>query len=254
MVDANVDRRFLIRVRMADRPGALAGIAGRVGAVRGDLVGIEILERAGGWVVDELLVELPGSDLLDLLVRELEEEDEVTVEEAIPVNGLDHDPEATALEVVSVLLGAESADEVPWVLCTHLHRTVRTDWVCVVEADGHRAARSGRVPDDVRLDAVLEAERPGSQPLVTTDTLGDDRLLWIPFPSLGAVLIMGRAGSPWRASERRRVAALSRVAAAWLGRLQERSRLRSLLAHPAAGNRHEVSVPSVPDDLSSLLD
>ncbi|MEY4175069.1 MAG: hypothetical protein RI900_2234, partial [Actinomycetota bacterium] len=39
---------FVVRVWLPDRPGALGQVASRVGAVRGDVVGIEILERGGG--------------------------------------------------------------------------------------------------------------------------------------------------------------------------------------------------------------
>ncbi len=45
---------------MPDRPGALGQVASRVGAVGGDVVGIDILERGAGRAIDELVVELPG--------------------------------------------------------------------------------------------------------------------------------------------------------------------------------------------------
>ena len=35
----------VIRVWMPDRPGALGQVASRIGAVRGDVLGIEILEQ-----------------------------------------------------------------------------------------------------------------------------------------------------------------------------------------------------------------
>ena len=50
---------FILRVWVPDRPGALGAVASRIGAVRGDLVGIDILERGGGRAIDELVVELP---------------------------------------------------------------------------------------------------------------------------------------------------------------------------------------------------
>lgn len=50
---------FVIRLWLPDRPGALGQVASRIGAVRGDVVGIDILERGGGQAVDELVVELP---------------------------------------------------------------------------------------------------------------------------------------------------------------------------------------------------
>lgn len=51
---------YVVRVWLPDRPGALGQVASRIGAVRGDVVGIEILERGGGSAIDELVVSLPG--------------------------------------------------------------------------------------------------------------------------------------------------------------------------------------------------
>ena len=59
---------FVVRVWIPDRPGALGQVASRIGAVRGDVAGIEILERGGGRAIDEIVVELPSPDLvLELL-------------------------------------------------------------------------------------------------------------------------------------------------------------------------------------------
>src|SRR5438045_5925946 len=76
---------FVVRVWLPDRPGALGAIASRIGAVRGEIVGIEILERGGGRAVDDLVVELPDGSSLDLLVAELAQVDGVDVEVVRPV-------------------------------------------------------------------------------------------------------------------------------------------------------------------------
>ena len=68
--------------RLAARPpGALGQVASRIGAVRGDVVGIEILERGGGRAIDELVVALPDAGLVDLLVTEIAQVDGVDVED-----------------------------------------------------------------------------------------------------------------------------------------------------------------------------
>src|SRR5262245_58230979 len=46
---------FVLRLWLPDRPGALGAVASRVGAVGGDLVGIDILERGAGRAIDELV-------------------------------------------------------------------------------------------------------------------------------------------------------------------------------------------------------
>ena len=88
--------RFVVRVWLPDRPGALGQVASRIGAVRGDVIGIEILERGGGRAIDELVVALPDDGLIDLLVAEIAQVDGVDVEEVQPVDGDDHDPQLSA--------------------------------------------------------------------------------------------------------------------------------------------------------------
>src|SRR4029450_3923447 len=58
----------VLRVWLPDRPGALGQVASRIGSVRGDVLGIEILESGGGRVVDELVIGLADSNLVDLLI------------------------------------------------------------------------------------------------------------------------------------------------------------------------------------------
>ena len=78
---------YIVRVWVPDRPGALGSVASRIGAVRGDLVGIDILERGAGRAIDELVVELPSDSLVGLLVSEVSEVDGVDVEDVRRVLG-----------------------------------------------------------------------------------------------------------------------------------------------------------------------
>ena len=58
-VPAKIVVTIVVRVWMPDRPGALGQIATRIGAVRGDVLAIEILEQGAGRAIDELTVLLP---------------------------------------------------------------------------------------------------------------------------------------------------------------------------------------------------
>jgi hypothetical protein len=53
-------------------------VASRIGAVGGDIVAINILEREDGRAVDEFVVEI-GLDLIDLLQSEIHEVDGVSI-------------------------------------------------------------------------------------------------------------------------------------------------------------------------------
>src|SRR4029079_3152541 len=102
----------VVRVWLPDRPGALRSVASRIGAVRGEIVGIEILERGAGRAVDDLVVELPDGALVDLLVNEIAQVDGVDVEDVRPVSDGIHDPRLDALEAVAQLVASSSACEI----------------------------------------------------------------------------------------------------------------------------------------------
>ena len=70
---------YVVRIALPDRPGALGLVASRIGAVGGDIVAINILERDGGRAVDEFVVEIGGEHLVGLLQNEIHEVDGVSV-------------------------------------------------------------------------------------------------------------------------------------------------------------------------------
>ncbi len=75
--------RYVLRVALPDRPGALGQVASRIGAVGGDIVAVDILSRGGGEAVDEFVVELAGDHLMDLLRHEIHEVDGVNLVDVV---------------------------------------------------------------------------------------------------------------------------------------------------------------------------
>lgn len=73
--------RYIVRIRLPDRPGALGQVASRIGAVGGDIVAIDILERSQGRAIDEFVLELLGDELVELLRSEIHEVDGAEVEQ-----------------------------------------------------------------------------------------------------------------------------------------------------------------------------
>ena len=47
-----------VRIWLRDAPGVLGAVAAEIGAVHGNVVGLEVLERDAGVAIDELVVEL----------------------------------------------------------------------------------------------------------------------------------------------------------------------------------------------------
>src|SRR3954447_7786673 len=118
----------VVRLCVPDRPGALGLVASRIGAVRGDVIGIEILERGGGRAVDELVVALPEDGLVDLLVAEISQVDGVDVEDVRTLRSDRHDPGLTVLATATRLMEADDHAMVLKVLCEDTVADFECDW------------------------------------------------------------------------------------------------------------------------------
>ena len=97
----------VMRVWLPDRPGALGQVASRIGAVKGDVLDIEILETGRGRAVDELVVALPDAGLVDLMVSEVHAIDGVSVEHVRVTDGDHNDGGLLALALAAELAEAK---------------------------------------------------------------------------------------------------------------------------------------------------
>ncbi len=200
-----------MRVWMPDRPGALGQVASRIGAVRGDVVGIDILERGAGRAIDELVVRLPDAGLVALLVAEIKAVDGVDVEDVRPAADSLRDPRLDALETAAMLVGATSSTELLDSLVTHARLDFGADWVAVLDLEEPRLrAAVGEPPSAAWLQAFVEGSRSSAR--VAAGEAGPDDLAWAPLVSARLSVVLGRTGRPLRARERRQVAALARIA------------------------------------------
>lgn len=215
----------MVRCWLPDRPGALGAVASRIGAVRGSVVGIEILETGGGRAVDELVVQLPDAALLDLLLSEIGEVDGVDVEDVRPVADALHDPRLDALETAAQLVGATDAVALVAALAEHARRGVGAAWAAVVDlGDGRVPAADGPAPRSEWLAAFVAGSRTAGDEGTPAD------VAWAPLPGSGLAVVLGRDGQAFRARERHQLAALARIADT---RLRELRAVVSLLSHPS---------------------
>jgi len=199
-----------IRLWLPDRPGALGAVASRIGAVGGDVVGIEIVERESGVAVDELVVELPRAADLVLLVREIGAVDGVRVEQVREVEGI-VDGRLEALDAAGQLAEAAPA-AVAERLAVILRTTLSADWVAVLGTDPARVvAREGALPDDGWLHAFvagrLSDERAGAA--------GGEEIVALPL-GRGLAVALARGALPFRPREVEIARRLGRLACARL--------------------------------------
>ncbi|MDQ2754729.1 MAG: hypothetical protein M3R71_04180 [Actinomycetota bacterium] len=211
---------FIARVWVPDRPGALGAVASRIGAVRGDLVGIDILERGGGRAIDELVISLPDASLVSLLVSEIGEVDGVDVEDIRPATESLIDPRLDALETAASLVAKQQIPDLLEALARRAAADFQADWAVVLDLESSGPERpSGRrpvglssvgpVPPTTWLQAFIAGSRASTG--FGTDPTGPDDVAWTDLAAADLVVVLGRRGRPWRARERRQLTALARI-------------------------------------------
>ncbi len=202
---------FVLRVWVPDRPGALGAVASRIGAVRGDLVGIDILERGAGRAIDELVVDLPTADLVPLLIAEVGQVDGVDVEDIRPAPATVVDPRLDALETAAVLCEQEAVGGLLAALVSRASHDVEAEWAVVLDVDGAtNLAEVGTPPATPWLAAYVHGSRSSTR--VAAAESGPDDVACASLTRSDLALVLGRRGRPFRARERRQLAALASIA------------------------------------------
>ena len=208
----------MVRVWLPDRPGALGLVASRIGGVRAEIIGIEILEHGAGRAIDELVVELPDPALLSLLVDEVNTVDGVDVEDVRRAPATARDPRVDALETVATLVELSSDVDVLDALLDHVRTDFEGDWAAIVDTDHTEVvAGKGGVPAAAWLAAFFQGSRSSAATAVSVG--GVDEVAWAPLTGAGFDLVLGRHGRPLRARERRQLRALGRIVGARLRQL-----------------------------------
>jgi hypothetical protein len=195
----------VIRVWLPDRPGALGQVASRIGAVKGDVLAIEILEVGGGRAVDELVVGLPDDGLVDLMVTEVHAIDGVSVEDVRVIDGEYTDGGLRALSLAAELAEAEPRDRLGSLVDSVVQIT-DADWVLLARGID-TIASVGNAPSADWLQSLLAGSRHLGDPRSTASDL-----FWAELPAAGLWLAAGRTERPAHDRERVRLALFVRLA------------------------------------------
>jgi hypothetical protein len=196
-------------VWLPDRPGALGQVASRIGAVRGDVVGIEILERGGGSAIDELVVNLPDEVGRDLLLAEIAQVDGVAVEDVRPIDPGRPDAGMLALEIAAQLVETETGQRLE-LFCDRLRHLVDGAWALAIRTDdGAVLAELGAPPDRAWLAAFFAGSRHLPADAHSASTPSD--VVWVHLEAAGVSVAAGRSDRPFHTRERTQVGLLGRV-------------------------------------------
>jgi hypothetical protein len=208
--------RYVLRVWLPNRPGALGAVASRIGAVKGDVIGIEILETGEGVAVDELVVELPDATVVDLLLEEVRQVDGVEVEELRSIGSGVHDPLGDGLEVMTRLVAAPDRSALLEVVTGAVAASLQASWMAVLDlATGEALVGGEGTPTSAWLAAFvhgvdtaasLRGGGGGGEP-------GEGDVASASAPEAGLAMVAGRDRIAWRARERRQLTSLTQVVA-----------------------------------------
>ncbi|HEY0640737.1 MAG TPA: amino acid-binding protein [Pseudonocardiaceae bacterium] len=208
---------FLIRVQLPDRPGMLGALATALGKVDADILSVDVVERVAGTAVDDLVVELPGGRLPDVLITAAESVPGVEVDAVRPYAGvLDTHRELELVEQVA----ADPANGLA-VFVEGVPRIIRAGWAVVLTKDGSVPQRIAASPAAPETRAMVLPWWP-----LQRATVLDGEEQWVPDPwrelgtelaatplgDVSRVLLVGRPGGPmFRAAEVARLAHLTGI-------------------------------------------
>jgi hypothetical protein len=202
---------YVVRIWLPDRPGALGLVASRIGAVGGDVVSIEVLERGGGMAVDDLTVQLIDPSRLDLLVAEVRQVDGAAVEHLHRVDPERMEPGLMALSLAADVIALD-LDQRLEAFADAARSLVEADWVTMTHgADIAPVAQRGAPPEPEWLQAFVHGSRHlGGAQIDLGDGLPGD-LAWSRLATADIDVVCGRDGRVFHTRERQLLAALARL-------------------------------------------
>jgi len=206
-----------MRIWLPDAPGVLGAVAAEIGAVKGNVVGLEVLEREAGVAVDELVVELPDEPgAVDAVCRGVRNIPGAGVEEVTELLSAAPDREDTVLAAAAGILQAATPTAAVHALTGHLMALFGLSWLALADAalEGFSEVH-GDAPPVQWVAAFAEGSRSGSDP--ANDTTGSGVFVE-PVPETSLTVCGGRP-VPIRRRERHEIALLVMVAARFIDAL-----------------------------------
>jgi hypothetical protein len=212
---------YLLRVQLVDRPGSLGSLAVALGQVGADILSLDVVERASGSAIDDLVVDLPPGTMPDRLITAAEALHGVRVDSIRPYTGL---LEAhRELELIDHVAAAGEPMDKLKVLADAAPRVLRVGWCTVVRRTESAVERivGGPGAPETLPDAApwLPLEQAAALdggadwvPQVWRDM--DTTLVAAPLGGPNTAVLLGRPGGPdFRPSEVARLGYLAGIVA-----------------------------------------
>jgi len=200
-----------VRIWLPDAPGILGAVAAEIGEVKGNVVGLEVLERDAGVAIDELVIELPDElGAVDTLCRRVRNVPGAGVEEVTELAeaelGADApDRKDNVLHAATAIVGGATPEIVLQTLSDRLVTLFDLSWFALMdETLGLFKETRGDLPSVGWVTAFARGARSGTDPANDTNGSG---VFTEPMTGSGVMVCGGRA-TPIRRRERQEITML----------------------------------------------
>jgi ACT domain len=215
---------YLLRLVVPDKPGIFGAVATALGEAGIDIVSVDVLERANGVAVDDVVVELPRGRVPDSLITAVRTVPDVEVESLRPFAGpLDTHRELELLDALAQAAEGTTAK----LLAAELPRVFHSGWAVVLQAiEGTTGGQPWEVAAASDAAPTFEGLTLPWMPLPSPRLLPSDEewlperwqemaleMMAAPYGGPGCAVVLGRSGGPpFRRSELMRLAHLTGIA------------------------------------------
>ncbi|MGO8864664.1 MAG: ACT domain-containing protein [Acidimicrobiales bacterium] len=212
-----------MRIWLPDAPGVLGAVAAEIGALGGNVIALEVLEREAGVAIDEFVVELPDRpDAVEAVCKGIRKIPGSGVEDVRELASAAPDREDTVLNAAAAILQAATPTAAMNALSGQLMLLFDLTWLAVADLGAEAFVEAhGEVPSIAWLAAFATGSQSGADPSNDTTSSG---VFVEPFPDTSLTVCGGRP-APIRRRERHAIAMLVLVTARFVDALGWRERV-----------------------------
>ncbi|MGP0032459.1 MAG: hypothetical protein ACLPVF_18405 [Acidimicrobiales bacterium] len=209
-----------LRIWLPDAPGVLGAVAAEIGAVEGNLVGLEVLERDAGVAIDELVIELPDQPgVIDAVCKGIRTVPGAGVEDARELPQEAQDRGDTVLGAAAAILQAATTTAALNALLGQLLALFDLTWMALADLGRELFIEvHGDVPSVQWVTAFAEGSRSGADP--ANDTTGSG--VFVETIAETDFTVCGGRAASIRRRERHEIAMLVLVTARFIDALGRR--------------------------------
>jgi hypothetical protein len=206
-----------LRIWLPDAPGVLGRVAAEIGAVDGNVIGLEVLEREAGVAIDELVVELPDHPgAIDAVCKGIRQVPGAGVEDVRELAAVGQDREDTVLSAAAAILQAATPTAALNALLGHALALFDLTWIALADLNCQSFIEvHGDVPSVQWVVAFVEGSQSGVDP--ANDTTGSG--VFVEAIAETNFTLCGGRTAPIRRRERHEITVLTIVTARFIDAL-----------------------------------